>query len=239
MDMTSAEHLPRTITDLREYLLDCGACVFGVADLAPFTPAQARGYPRAVSIGLALRPDPILRLRANKDRPADAERPVLAALAELARIAVRYLEQCGAKAEVLVPGDGPDALTNEDVAVQAGIAWIGKSSRPVTWDFGTAIRLATILTDAELPLDKPVEQSFCGTCLMCTQGCVAHAPSGTIWQRGMKKADFFNEAACQERRRQLAELGRDCRFCMSVCPFTTVYMINSGLAVPAETPEDQ
>lgn len=238
MDMASAGHPSRTLTGFKDYVLECGACVVGVADLASFAPSQRRAYPRGISIGLALRPDPILRLRAERERPAEAERPVLAALAELARIAVGYLEQVGARAEVLVPSEGPESLTHEEVAVQAGIAWIGKSSRPVTWDFGTAIRLTTVLTDADLPLDKPVEQSFCGTCLMCTQACVAHAPSGTLWQPGRKKAEFFNEAACLERRQQLAALGRDCRFCMSVCPFTTVYMINSGLQVPTETAED-
>jgi epoxyqueuosine reductase QueG len=238
MDMTSTDQPPRTLTDLRDYLLDCGACVVGVADLASWPAAAVKGYRRAISLGIALRPDPILHLRTQKDRPAEADRPVYAALEELARIAIQYLEQYGAKGEIMVPPEGADALTHEDIAVQAGIAWIGKSSRPVTWDFGTAIRLTTVLTDADLPLDKPVNQSFCGSCLACTEACVAHAPSGTIWTHGMRKAEFFNETACKERRQQLAAQGRDCRYCMSVCPFTTVYLINCGLSVPTETSED-
>lgn len=235
MEMTTTDQPVRTLTDFRDYLLDCGACVVGVADLAALPDSGTRGYRRAISLGVALRPDPILSLRARKDRPAEADRPVHAALAELARIAIRYLERLGAKGEVLEPQEAPDALTHEDVAVQAGVAWIGKSSRPVTWDFGSAIRLTTVLTDADLPLDRPVSQSFCGTCLACTEACVAHAPSGTIWTRGMAKAAFFNETACKERRQQLATQGRDCRYCMSVCPFTTVYLINCGLNVPTES----
>jgi epoxyqueuosine reductase QueG len=238
MDLTSTDPSSRTLMDFRDYLLDCGACVVGVADLAAWPGSRTNGYRRAVSLGVALRPDPILNLRVRQDRPAEADRPAYAALAELAQIAIQCLEQLGAKGEVLVPRDDPEALTHEEVAVQAGVAWIGKSGRPVTWDFGTAIRLTTVLTDADLPLDQPVKQSFCGACLACTEACVAHAPSGVIWTRGMKKADFFNETACAERRRQLAALGRDCRYCMSVCPFTTVYLINCGLTVPTEPSAD-
>jgi epoxyqueuosine reductase QueG len=238
MDMTSTDQPPRTLTGFHDYLLDCGACVVGVADLAGWPDYSARGYRCAISLGVALRPDPILTLRARKDRPAEADRPALAALEELAQIAIHYLEQLGARSAILVPEDAPGALTHEDVAVQAGIAWIGKSSRPVTWDFGTAIRLTTVLTDADLPADKPVSQSFCGACLACTEACVAHAPSGAVWTRGMKKAEFFDETACQTRRQQLAAQGRDCRYCMSVCPFTTVYLINCGLTVPTEPAND-
>ena len=238
MDMTSTDQLAQVLAGFKNYLLDCGAGVVGVADLSGLSFAHPDAYPRAVSIGLALRPDPILHLRSEKDRPAEADRPVLAALEELGRIAVQFLERCGAQAEILVPAAGPAALTHEEVAVQAGVAWIGKSGRPVTWDFGSAIRLTTVLTNADLPADKPVEQSFCGSCLMCTQACLVHAPSGNLWARGMRRADFVNEAACAERRQQLAALGRDCRFCMSVCPFTTVYLINSGLTVPTEGEEE-
>ena len=237
MDMTSTDQPPRTLTRVRDHLLDCGACVVGVADLTSWPETRTRGYPRALSLGVALRADPILQLRTRRDRPAEADRPVYAALAELAGIAIRYLQQFGAKGEVLVQLELPEALTHEEVAVQAGIAWVGKSGRPVTWDFGTAIRLTTVLTDADLPADKPVSRSFCGACLACTEACPARAPSGTVWAPGVQKSTFFNESACKEHRQQLAAQGRDCLHCMSVCPFTTVYLINSGLTVPTETGE--
>ncbi len=238
MDMTATDQLPRTLTGVRDYLLECGACVVGVADLAAWPESGTRGYPRALSLGIALRPDPVLELRIRKDRPAAADRAVYAALAELARIAIQYLEQFGAKGEVLAPQEGLEALTHEDVAVQAGIAWIGKCSRPVTWDFGTAIRLITVLTDADLPTDRPVTRSFCGDCLACTDACVAHAPSGRIWTPGLQRSAFFNEGACREHRQQLAAQGRDCRHCMSVCPFTAVYLVNSGLTIPTESDDN-
>ena len=232
MDMAAAGAQPRTLADFKDYLLDCGAAVVGVADLTALPAERRCGFPRAVSIGMALPPDPILHLRRRRQRPADSERPIQAALAELARIALQYLAALGHRAEVLTPAPGTPALTHDEVAVLAGVAWIGKSSRPVNWDFGSAVRLTTVLTDADLAADKPVDTSFCGTCLVCTQACIAHAPSGNLWHRGEPLKDFFNQDACNERREKLAALGLDCRVCMSVCPYTTVYMLHSGIDVP-------
>lgn len=235
MDMAPAAGTPQTVVDLKEYLLDCGACTVGVADLSGLAASGTRGYPRAISIGVALRPDPILRLRQVGERPAEADRPARAALEALAEIAVEHLRRLGARAEVFRPGESPDDLTDEDIAVRAGVAWIGKSGRAVTWDYGSAVRLISVLTDAPLPPDRPVERSFCGTCLMCTMNCAAHAPSGTLWTPGLRRAQLVNEAACKARREQLLAEGRDCRYCMSVCPFTVVYLVNCGLQVPGDS----
>jgi len=235
MDMASAEGCPRTLTDLKDYLLDCGACTVGVADLSVFPGPRTRGYPVGLCIGVALRAEPILHLRQQKDRPIEAERPAMAALEVLSAIAVSHLQRFGARAEALRPEEVPGGITDEEIAVQAGVAWIGKSGRPVTWDFGGAVRLTSVLTDAKVPADRPVDHSFCGTCLMCTQNCLAHAPSGTLWEPGKRRADLVNEAACSERRRHLAAQGRDCRYCMSVCPFTVVYLVSTGSHVPNDS----
>lgn len=235
MERSREDMTRQSVSDVRDYLLDCGACCVGFADIADIPEAGHAGYRSAVSIGLALRPEPIVQLHRQKQRPAEADAPVLAALRELAAIAVRFLENLGCRC-VLLEGHERygESLSDEGLAVQAGIAWIGKSSRPVTWDYGSAIRFASVLTDADLPSDSPTPKSFCGSCRVCTEACLAHAPSGTTWQHGMSLADFFNSTACAERRRELAEKGLDCRYCMSVCPFTMVYLDNCGIGIPAD-----
>lgn len=234
-----ADEAPLTAADLREHLVECGACCVGFADVSDVPRAQELGYGRAVSIGVALRPESILLLRQAGQRPAEADAPTYAALAELARIAVRFLQQAGARAEPLTaPADTEPSLTHEETAVRAGVAWIGKTSRPVNWEFGSAVRFTTVLTDADLPLDKPTTKSFCGTCLVCTQACAAHAPSGVAWRVGLPIEEFFNSDACRERRQELARRGLDCRYCMSVCPYTLVYLGNCGVEPPPEPPQE-
>jgi epoxyqueuosine reductase len=60
-------------------------------------------------------------------------------------------------------------------AVRAGLGWIGKNNLLVSPVFGSFVFLATLVTEAELLYDAPVE-SRCGSCM----GCVAACPTGAL-----------------------------------------------------------
>lgn len=53
-------------------------------------------------------------------------------------------------------------LPHKTVAVHAGLGWIGKNCLLITERYGGAVRLSSLLTDAPLPFDAPVEKSRCG-----------------------------------------------------------------------------
>ncbi|MEK6528604.1 MAG: hypothetical protein AABZ36_06975 [Nitrospirota bacterium] len=48
-------------------------------------------------------------------------------------------------------------LSHKMIALRAGIGWIGRNNLLVHPEFGSKIRLATVLTDMPLTTDKPVE----------------------------------------------------------------------------------
>ena len=53
-------------------------------------------------------------------------------------------------------------LPHKTIATRAGIGWIGKSALLVTAEYGSAIRLSSILTDAPLDTAQATDKSRCG-----------------------------------------------------------------------------
>jgi len=62
----------------------------------------------------------------------------------------------------------------------AGLGWIGKSGSLITREFGPRIRLVTVLTDAPLCPNQPVDSAAknCGECQLCIKSCPAQASKG-------------------------------------------------------------
>jgi len=63
-------------------------------------------------------------------------------------------------------------LPHKTVAVCAGVGWIGKSSLLVHKQYGSMLRLSSILTDAPLMCAEPIS-SHCGDCTACVTACPA------------------------------------------------------------------
>lgn len=133
-------------------------------------------------------------------------------------------------------------LSHKMIALRAGIGWIGRNNLLVHPEFGSKIRLATVLTDVPLEADKPVEtnpqnlstspQNFyspsfektgklpdaqnCGSCRKCIEICPVSAIGETHKE--------WNKAACLEKLKYFAKahnVGQYiCGLCVKVCqPF--------------------
>jgi epoxyqueuosine reductase len=109
-------------------------------------------------------------------------------------------------------------VSHKAVARLAGLGWIGRSNLLVTRDHGARVRLATVLTDLDLPCDRPLEGDYaecagCGGCRTCVEAC----PGGAI---GDTLRDF-SLAKCLETidRVRLAENvgSRICGICVRAC----------------------
>jgi epoxyqueuosine reductase QueG len=103
-------------------------------------------------------------------------------------------------------------LSHKMVAIRAGMGWIGRNNLLVHPEYGSKIRLATILTDMPLEADRTLEQD-CGECRKCIDVCPVKAisDSHTDW----------NKAACLEKLKYFAKVHNVgqyiCGLCVKVC----------------------
>jgi len=120
-------------------------------------------------------------------------------------------------------------LPQKTVATCAGIGWIGKCALLVTRQYGSMVRIGSILTDAPFKCAAPIEQSKCGSCKVCVNACPGKAASGKKWFAGLDRADFFDAHVCAETAKDRAERGFGTRYsvcgkCIVVCPYTRRYL---------------
>ncbi|MDR3354021.1 MAG: 4Fe-4S dicluster domain-containing protein [Synergistaceae bacterium] len=124
-------------------------------------------------------------------------------------------------------------LPHKTVATRAGIGWIGKCALLVTAQYGSMIRLSSILTDAPLDCAEPVDESKCGGCGACVSTCPADAVSGELWRVGVEREVFFDAVKCRKTARERATLGFGgsvtiCGKCIEVCPYTRRHLNDDG-----------
>lgn len=116
------------------------------------------------------------------------------------------------------------AISHKAVARMAGLGWQGKNLLLITPQFGSRVRLVTILTNAPLKIDKPIKNR-CGKCTACADAC----PEGAI--KGVATKDRYqsrNEALHFEKcvsklTKEFAKLPNIdapiCGICIKACPF--------------------
>ena len=120
-------------------------------------------------------------------------------------------------------------LPHKTIATRAGLGWIGKSALFITRKYGSALRLISVLTDAPLDCGTPIEKSYCGECMICTEACPAGAISGLNWSIDLKRNDFYDDRKCEEYAHEicLEKFGIDkliCGKCIHECPHTQKYV---------------
>ena len=108
-------------------------------------------------------------------------------------------------------------LSHKEVARRAGLGWIGRNNLLVTPEYGSRVRLVTILTDLPLTNDQPTEQD-CGDCRKCIELC----PAGAIGEEPSE----FDHIKCYEKLGQFKKglnLGHYiCGVCVKACNSTAV-----------------
>lgn len=223
-------------TVVRETLLAEGACCAGVADLGDGDLSPFPDLPTAVVFAVPLDPQIVTSL-AHGASPAYAREyeRVNEELAGLVTRLVTLIEEVGFGVEGMSPTSGDfdretlaAAFPHKTAATRAGLGWVGKCALLVTREYGSAVRFATVFTDASLTPDVPVTRSYCGTCTACLDACPAGAPSGREWYPGIAREDFWDAyACCREADRVAKEIGCAhpvCGRCIAACPWTRKYL---------------
>ena len=186
--------------ELFSLLADKGSKLMGVADLSGIMTGTMR-----IGISVAV-PVPGNIVRDLQTGPTkeyyDAYYALNARLDEIVLNGAEFLRQNGYQAQAnttkVVRSDENlcTPLPHKTVATRAGLGWIGKNCLLVTKKYGSAVRLSSLLTNAPLPADVPVNESQCGGCAVCVKSCPARALKGVLWSTGTKREELFRKEDC-------------------------------------------
>ena len=110
-------------------------------------------------------------------------------------------------------------IPHKTVAVLSGLGFVGKSGLFLSTDFGSKLRLATILTDMPLQSELPVLENGCGDCQLCKHACPAGAIYGEKPSR-LQERNFDPEKCSKYMKEHFQDVGRGsvCGICIKVCP---------------------
>jgi epoxyqueuosine reductase len=238
---------------LKDDLKENGAGLVGFAALHNLPHEMHHSYPTAISIAVPLDAQVISGIINGPTFDYWEEYQRANALLEaLAKRTVALLHTNGHQAKWLAPTIvTKDSFTHTSVsydpmtmstvlphktaATLSGLGWIGKCALLVTKEYGSAIRITTVLTDADLPPGKPIEFSRCGSCTDCVEACPGYAISGKLWTAGITRESFFDAFACRKKAyEQAARIGVHetiCGRCIVACPYTQKYLKRAGFPV--------
>ncbi|MBR2904252.1 MAG: epoxyqueuosine reductase [Clostridia bacterium] len=108
---------------------------------------------------------------------------------------------------------------HKTAAVLSGLGFVGKSGLFLSKDYGSKVRLATVLTDMPLTPDSPVIDNGCGDCKACVSACPAGAIYGTLPTTDGER-NFDAEKCSKYMKEHFQDVGRGsvCGICIKVCP---------------------
>jgi epoxyqueuosine reductase QueG len=199
-----------------------------VVDISMLSKKENRGYSVAVLIGIVLSSNYILRLSkenildhsefSEKENGAD----------KLAEWTADFIIAKGYKAYAqseknLINGfydanTKATPLPHKKIAMLAGVGWIGKDNLLVTQEYGSALCMCSVLTNAPLPTEnKSIIMPKCGQCTVCKDICPTGVIHGATWEIGMNRDLIVDVYNCET-----------CLKCLVNCPWTQKYMRNNS-----------
>jgi epoxyqueuosine reductase QueG len=196
-----------------------GGSLFGVADLRSFgrdeillSPSLIEHHPFSISIGYHLS-DSILEGIEGQPTPHYFHhyQRVNILLDTIGLILTSAIQDLGYRAMPIAASQIVDwknqrgHLSHKHVARLAGLGWIGRNNLLVNENFGSRIRLVTLLTNLPLVTDVP-QPKDCGSCRACLPVCPVHAIS--------ERPEDFNHLRCYE---QLKIFSKTLHFSHHIC----------------------
>lgn len=220
------------LLELKNLLLEKGATFVGFSDISDVP--QNRGYKGAITIGIKLL-DSLIEQVFENSAPTyqyfHHYRTVNFALDQLSLFCATRLEKDGyhplvipaSQSSVEDPYSG--AFPHKTAAVKANLGFIGKSALFIHREYGSMVRLATVLVNKPLSPDLGDVNLSCGNCNACFNACPARAITGNEYVIGAPRDSVFSAEKCSSHmKKAYRDIGRGavCGICISVCPFNKI-----------------
>jgi epoxyqueuosine reductase QueG len=231
------------LQDIKEYIVGLGADLAGFADLTAFPPERRQSLPYGISIAIAIDPAKASLVLEGATMAYYDEYELLN----------KKLDTIGLQLQSLLISNGYSAVAqtvdfvkeqrrqlepdndaakapmpHKTVAALAGLGWIGKNTLLITDQYGSAVRLTSVLTNAPLPVSGETYRSRCGGCQDCVAACPGHVIRGISWTPDTDRDELIDFYACRkavlERGRSLGISHAACGICMAICPHTRIYL---------------
>ena len=223
--------------DLEKLLRDKGAALVGAGDMRD---VNGCSYPVGVAVAVPVPAHVVADLKTAPTKEYYELYDILNdSLNHIIKEGESFLKERGFDALarttdiVEVDEDFNSGLPHKTVATRAGLGWIGKNNLLVTPEYGSAIRISSLLTDAPLETAEPYLESKCGACRLCVDACPGKALKGTLWSTGMLREEIVDVWKCYEAQLEImkAATGLDtdlCGRCFAVCARTQSYLKRSS-----------
>lgn len=219
--------------EIKKIMYDRGADLIGIGDMSG---VENCNYKTGISIAVALPENIIIDLQTAPTKEYyDLYYSLNKKLNEIILLGENFLKNRGFEAyaqtteRVEVNQNKRSKLPHKTVATRSGLGWIGKNGLLVTFQYGSAIRISSLLTNAPLKYDEPVNQSYCGTCSQCVKNCPAQALKGSLWTVGMQREEIVNVEKCYKKQVEIMSKSTGietdlCGKCFAVCSYTKRYL---------------
>lgn len=228
--------------ELKEYLKGLGASLVGFADLSNVDTSSFNNMKFGIAFGIKIESKIIEGINEGPTKEYYEEyNQINRALDDIVIECVKFIEQKGFNAigqtSTYVTRDNnlATALPHKTVATRAGLGWIGKNALLITPEYGSSIRISSVITDMHLNANNPINESKCGKCTKCITACPASAISGVSWDINVARDEMLDAFKCRKKARELSKerFGVEislCGKCIEVCPFTKKYIkLNKGV----------
>jgi len=195
-----------------------GAGIVGIAEITPddLYDGCTVPYRHAICIGLPMDRKKMVRV---PQKPAAVE--VMRAYVRAGRVAVRLarsIRRMGWPARAYANPNSVDIL-QIPLAIRAGLGQLGKHGSLISREYGSNFRLAMVVTDLPLAIDRPVDLGVDDLCVACRR-CTLDCPPGAIMDarqmvRGVTKwyVDF-------DKCIPYFVITAGCGICIEVCPWS-------------------
>jgi epoxyqueuosine reductase len=126
-------------------------------------------------------------------------------------------------------------ILERELALRAGLGWIGKNTCLINPAHGSNYLLAEVLLDLELEPDEPFPYDRCGTCQRCISACPTHCilPDRTLDARRCISylTIELKSAIPADLRPLMGEWVFGCDICQQVCPWNRFAKPSAGTEI--------